>query len=177
MRRNGIRCDLARLKRKTRSYSNPEQPNAIGRYAHQAPFSPYFLATQDYSWRMPSDFIPDEDYHKLELYQLSQKPLGVNYNMIGMLAVMDSTAHALSLHRTHERFTEQEREILNTIQPHLVNMSAAFENEFAGMARNPVTLIELQRVRHKLKSELPAALTPEQRQFCSVWFPENPTGR
>ncbi len=46
-----------------------------------------------------------------------------------------------------------------------VDMSAAFENEFAGMARNPITLTELQRVRRKLKKELPAALNPNQRQF------------
>jgi hypothetical protein len=45
------------------------------------------------------------------------------------------------------------------------DMSSAFENEFAGMARNPITLAELQRVRRKLKSELPAALTPDQRRF------------
>jgi hypothetical protein len=46
-----------------------------------------------------------------------------------------------------------------------VDMSSSFENEFAGMARNPITLVELQRVRRKLKSELPAALTPEQHRF------------
>jgi len=45
------------------------------------------------------------------------------------------------------------------------DMSSAFENEFAGMARNPVTLAELQRVRRKLKKELPAALTPDQHRF------------
>jgi hypothetical protein len=46
-----------------------------------------------------------------------------------------------------------------------VDMSLAFENEFAGMARNPVTLAELQRIRRKLKSELPATMTPDQHQF------------
>ena len=45
------------------------------------------------------------------------------------------------------------------------DMSSAFENEFSGMARNPVTLAELQRVRRKLKSELPDALTLDQRRF------------
>jgi hypothetical protein len=44
-------------------------------------------------------------------------------------------------------------------------MSSAFENEFAGLARNPITLAELQQVRRKLKKELPAALTLYQRQF------------
>ena len=45
------------------------------------------------------------------------------------------------------------------------DMSSAFENEFAGMARKPITLAELQRVGRKLKSELPAALTPDQHRF------------
>ena len=45
------------------------------------------------------------------------------------------------------------------------DMSSAFENEFAGMTRNPIRLAELQRVRSKLKSELPAALTPNHHRF------------
>lgn len=46
-----------------------------------------------------------------------------------------------------------------------LDMSSAFENEFAGMARNPITLAELQQVRRKLKNELPIALTANQRKF------------
>ena len=46
-----------------------------------------------------------------------------------------------------------------------INLSPAFENEFAGMAQNPVSLHELQKVRAKLKSELPAKLTAAHRQF------------
>jgi predicted nucleotidyltransferase component of viral defense system len=45
------------------------------------------------------------------------------------------------------------------------DMSAAFENEFVGMTRNPITLAELQQARHKLKETLPSALTPNHRQF------------
>jgi len=33
------------------------------------------------------------------------------------------------------------------------------------MTRNPITLLELQRVRARLKKELPARLTDGQRQF------------
>ena len=33
------------------------------------------------------------------------------------------------------------------------------------MARNPITLAELQQIRRKLKKELPAALTASQRKF------------
>ncbi len=46
-----------------------------------------------------------------------------------------------------------------------MDMSAAFENEFVGMTRNPVTLAELEAVRRRLKRELPAALAGNQREF------------
>ena len=45
------------------------------------------------------------------------------------------------------------------------DMSLAFENEFAGLTINPVTLEELRQVRRRLKKELSAALTANQRQF------------
>ncbi len=45
------------------------------------------------------------------------------------------------------------------------DMSAAFENEFVGMTRDPITLAELDEVRSRLKMELPAALTGKQREF------------
>ena len=57
-----------------------------------------------------------------------------------------------------------------------IDMSSAFDNEFAGMARDPITLAELQQVRRKLKKELPAALTPNQRQFLMALLQTNPTG-
>ncbi len=46
-----------------------------------------------------------------------------------------------------------------------LDIAAAFENEFAGMAREPVALDDLLAVRERLRSELPAAVTPEHRQF------------
>jgi len=45
------------------------------------------------------------------------------------------------------------------------DLSAPFENEFVGMAQTPISLAELQKVRAKLKKELPAKLTTNQRQF------------
>jgi hypothetical protein len=46
-----------------------------------------------------------------------------------------------------------------------IDLSAAFENEFVGMTRNPIALSELQKVRARLKKELPARLTDGQRRF------------
>lgn len=46
-----------------------------------------------------------------------------------------------------------------------IDLSAPFENEFVGMTQEPISLVELQMVRAKLKKELPAKLTAKQRQF------------
>ena len=46
-----------------------------------------------------------------------------------------------------------------------VDIKMAFDNEFAGMTRDTVTLDELQSVRSKLRRELPLALTPNHRKF------------
>ncbi len=60
--------------------------------------------------------------------------------MAGMLAVMDDAAHILTLHRTHQPFAEREREILNAIQPHLVN---SYINAIVhSKARNSATQIQ-----------------------------------
>jgi len=45
------------------------------------------------------------------------------------------------------------------------DIKMAFENEFAGMTRDPITFDELQTVRSKLRRELPQALTPNHRKF------------
>lgn len=45
------------------------------------------------------------------------------------------------------------------------DIAPAFENEFVGLTRMPITLAELQRVRRKLKEELAGALTPSHRDF------------
>ena len=45
------------------------------------------------------------------------------------------------------------------------DLSLAFENEFTGLTRDPITLAELKEVRRELKKKLPVALTVNQRQF------------
>ena len=57
------------------------------------------------------------------------------------------------------------RPVHEVLFSHDQDIASAFDNEFAGMTKNPVTLTELQQVRRKLRNELPAALTPNQRQF------------
>src|SRR5215469_4134000 len=44
-----------------------EQVALVGRYSFQSPYA-YYLATQDASWKMTTDFMPLEDFHRLDLY-------------------------------------------------------------------------------------------------------------
>ena len=46
-----------------------------------------------------------------------------------------------------------------------IDLATAFENEFVGMTQAPISLAELQKVRAKLKKQLPAKLTAKHRQF------------
>lgn len=45
------------------------------------------------------------------------------------------------------------------------DMTPAFNDEFAGMTIEPITLAELEATRERLRRELPAALTDAQRRF------------
>lgn len=45
------------------------------------------------------------------------------------------------------------------------DLATAFENEFQGMARNPVSLAALVETRRRLRRELQATLTPNHRAF------------
>lgn len=102
------------------NFATAAQVEAVGKYAQQSPFGVYYFATQDASWKMTTDFMPVEDFHKLDVYLHALAPLGINQQIGGMLAVMDGTAHIVTIHRTHRGFSEREREILNVLHPHLV---------------------------------------------------------
>jgi predicted nucleotidyltransferase component of viral defense system len=46
-----------------------------------------------------------------------------------------------------------------------LDLKTVFENEFRGMAREPVELADLVDVRHRLRAELPRKMTPAHRAF------------
>lgn len=119
--------------------ATPEQIALIGRYSYQSPYG-YYLATQDASWKMVTDFMPMEDFHKLDLHRLALGPLGANYQLGGFLFMLDEVAHIITLHRTHRNFTEHERELLNTLHPHLVN--SCINAVVCSRAQNSVTQIK-----------------------------------
>lgn len=122
------------------NFVTDEQVAMVAKYGHESPYGAYYVATQDASWKMTTDFMPAEEFHKLDIHRLALGPLGINYQIGGMLAVMDGTAHILTIHRTHRNFTERERAILNTLHPHLVT---SYVNAFAfSRSRDSVTKLK-----------------------------------
>ncbi len=102
------------------NHATPGRIASIGQHSHQSPFVAYYLATWDSHWKMITDFMPLEDFYKTDLHRLALGPLGINHQIFGVLGVLDGTGYAIAINRTHQGFTERERELLNVIQPHLV---------------------------------------------------------
>ena len=100
-------------------FATDQQIAQVGKYSHQSPFA-YFLNTEDATWKMTTDFMPVEDFEKLDLHQVALKPFGVHCQMAAMLASMDNTSHVITIQRGREGFNERERALLNALHPHLV---------------------------------------------------------
>lgn len=102
------------------NHATPEQVALIGQYVHESPFTAYYLATLDGQWKMITDFVPLEDFHKTNLHRLALAPLGIQEQMCAAVGVLDGTGYWIVINRTRRGFTERERERLNAMQPHLV---------------------------------------------------------
>ena len=97
------------------------ESQAMLKFSDQTPFPAYYMATRDSSWRMTTDFMPLEDFHSTDLYRQVYEHLGMDQEMCGLLAVVETAGYGLSISRPkHTHFTERDREILNTLHPHLV---------------------------------------------------------
>lgn len=117
-----------------------EQVALVAKYGHESPYGAYYVATQDASWKMTTDFMPAEEFHKLDIHRYALGPLGINYQIGSILAMLGDVCHIITIHRTHHNFTEREREILNTLHPHLVT---SYVNAVAcTQARDSVTQIK-----------------------------------
>lgn len=100
--------------------ASQEEVNLVGGLLHESPFPAYYVVTGDAQWKMTTDFMPVDDFHATKLYRLALSRFGASQQMCGMLALVESTAHALTVNRSRGGFKERERTILNTLHPHLV---------------------------------------------------------
>jgi DNA-binding CsgD family transcriptional regulator len=159
--------------------AKPDEVRLVGRYLNQSPFPPYFVATGDTQWRMTTDFMPLSDFHATDLWKLGLSRWGINQQCCGMLAFMNSTAHAVTINRTHRGFDERERLLLNTLHPHLVTSYVHAQS----MGVQQRTIDELQASLNAapgaygyfLANGRLSWLQPQAREWLALAFPSTST--
>jgi DNA-binding CsgD family transcriptional regulator len=93
--------------------------------AHQHPLIVRQMQSVDFPVHKISDFLSQESYHQLELYQDVYKPMGVEYQIAATIRLDPHHVTAFALSRRHTDYTERDRKILEMLRPHLV---VAFNN-------------------------------------------------
>lgn len=71
-----------------------------------------------HAWNL-HDLIAPEAFRKTALYRQHYRPRGIEYQLAMLLPSPEPGAHAISLHRRHAPFTEDDRELLELLWPNL----------------------------------------------------------
>jgi DNA-binding CsgD family transcriptional regulator len=99
---------------------------------HQHPLVTRQLQSPEFAVYKISDFLTQEDYHRLELYQDVYRHLGVEYQIAVTIRTEPARVTAFALSRRQNDYTERDRAILEMLRPHLVvafnNLALAREN-------------------------------------------------
>jgi DNA-binding CsgD family transcriptional regulator len=101
--------------------------------AHQHPLIIGQLQSDDFPVHKISDFLAQEDYHKLELYQDVYRHMRVEYQIAATIKLEPDRITAFALSRQRNDYTERDRAILEMLRPHLVialnNLALAEERQ------------------------------------------------
>lgn len=73
------------------------------------------------AWRL-SDPLAGEQPTALPLHRSLYRSLGIEHQLSMVLPGLDSPVHAVALHRNRADFSEEERELLELVAPHLVQV-------------------------------------------------------
>lgn len=93
--------------------------------AHQNPLISRQLTVTNFPVHKISDFISQDAFHQLELYQEVYRPMGVQYQIAATIRLEPNRITAFALSRRESDYTERDRLILEMLRPHLV---VAFNN-------------------------------------------------
>jgi len=101
--------------------------------AHQHPLIIGQLQSPDFPVHKISDFLAQDAYHKLELYQDVYRHMGVEYQIAATIKLEPDRITAFALSRQQTDYTERDRAILEMLRPHLVialnNLALASERQ------------------------------------------------
>jgi DNA-binding CsgD family transcriptional regulator len=124
--------------------SNEFFPRLFQRFtevAHQHPLITRQMQSADFPVHKISDFLPQAEFHRLELYQDVYKQMGVEYQIAATIKLEPDRITAFALSRREKDYTERDRAILEMLRPHLV---VAFNH--LALASECQTLMESTRL-------------------------------
>jgi len=114
----------------------PGVEEAFGSLAHQHPVINYQQQTGDPSPRAISDFLSEEDFHRLDLYRAVYGPMGAEDNLSFLLPAPDGAVIAIAMNRPSRGFSTEERELIELVRPHLIQ---AFRDAQMRSALDPLS--------------------------------------
>jgi DNA-binding CsgD family transcriptional regulator len=93
--------------------------------AYQHPLIVHQMQSANFPVHKISDFLTQEAFHQLELYQDVYRPMGVEYQIAVTVRLSSSHVVAFALSRKEKDYDERDRTVLEMLRPHLV---VAFNN-------------------------------------------------
>jgi len=107
--------------------ASPETVETLARHMHEHPLLAYHQASGDGASLMLSDLVTRRQFRDSALYREFYGPLGIQYQMTAALALGPQANVGIALSRCRADFTEQERELLDLLRPHLARAYAALD--------------------------------------------------
>jgi len=95
----------------------------LGRYADQCPLVGHMQSSAGGEARRMSDFLSMAQLQRLDIHHEFYKPMKIPYTLATSLSIAHESVIALGLHRERRDFSEQDRLLLDLLQPHLVQAS------------------------------------------------------
>ena len=97
----------------------------LGRYADQCPLVGHMQSSAGGEARRMSDFLSMAQFQRRDIYHEFYKPMKIPFTLATSLPNIHGAVIALGLHRERKDFSEQDRLMLDLLQPHIVQ---AFQN-------------------------------------------------
>ena len=107
----------------------PEAMDELGdarrAYMHQHPLLAHFMQSDQLEGRMISDFLPTPEYHRLPLYGEFFRYIDVEDQLlVGVSRASTGYLAGFSVERGCPGFTAEDRQLFDTLQPHLATAHA-----------------------------------------------------
>jgi DNA-binding CsgD family transcriptional regulator len=160
----------------------PEQIERWGHYARQNPLVLRFARTRDGRAYRFSDVMTREQLDRLELFSEFYEPLGLRHQIAFALPSPAELTIGLALTRGGRDYAERDRELLNLVRPHLIQVYRNVQERERAAA-----LIEALRAGVEEESTALAVLDRDKVAFASAaaerwlralgWRPSRPAPR